>query len=53
MLNNTSINTRMFGFDHTHGHTYADSTYKSKHDGLIGIAPYTADSKHVSDSFLW
>lgn len=47
LLNNTSFDTRIFGADHT------SSSYRSEHDGLIGFAPYTADDKHVGDSFLW
>lgn len=52
-LNNTSVDTRVFAIDHTSGKNSMNSDYKSKFDGLIGIAPYTSDDKHVGDSFLW
>lgn len=52
-LNKTSIDTRVFSIDHTSGKSsYTSFDYKSKYDGLIGIAPYDVD-KHVDDSFLW
>lgn len=52
-LNKTSIDTRVFSIDHTSGKSsYTSLDYKSKYDGLIGIAPYDVD-KHVDDSFLW